>query len=123
MLADFTVPLTIYLARELGISHTRFLRSSDTPSAGRKTDRLVPLLKHAKATHYFSGPSAKVYLEEYKLHDIGVSVEFMEYRYGPYPQPHPPFDPHVSVLDLLFAVGPAAADYIWNTEPTPRRAE
>jgi len=111
-LADFTIDFTVALARELGISHTRFLRSSDLDVEGRKTDRLIAILKKLGADHYLSGPSAQEYIEEDKFSEAGVGLEFMLYDYPEYPQLYPPYDPHVSILDLLFMTGPDARKYI-----------
>ena len=41
----------------------------------------------------------------------------MTYAYPEYDQLYPPFDPQVSVLDLLFMTGPEAPDYIWGSTP------
>jgi hypothetical protein len=41
----------------------------------------------------------------------------MVYDYPEYPQLYPPYDPQVSVLDLLFMTGPAAPDDIWKGAP------
>jgi hypothetical protein len=47
------------------------------------------------------------------FHDAGIDVEWMSYEgYPEYPQPYPPFDHHVSVLDLLFNVGDEAPRYM-----------
>jgi hypothetical protein len=116
LLADFTISATILLAHELGIRNTRFIRSSELAIGGEKTDRLVEILRALGAQHYLSGPSARNYLEEEKLSASGVSLEYMTYDYPEYPQLHPPFDPQVSVLDLLFQVGPEAGRYIWGPE-------
>lgn len=113
-LADYTIELTVALARELGIKHTRFLRSSELSLSGSKTDRLISILQTLGCNHYISGPAAQDYLEEEKFIEAGVSLEYMNYTYPPYPQLHPPFDPHVSVLDLLFMTGPDAPRYIWE---------
>jgi hypothetical protein len=112
-LADFTCATTEAIARTLGIKHTTFIRSSSLPTEGTKTDRLVGILRQLGATHYVSGPSAKAYLEKEKLDEIGVSMEFIAYDYPEYPQINGPFEPQVSVLDLLFNVGPKAAGFIW----------
>src|SRR5437016_5675856 len=40
LLADFTIDLTVALARLLGIQQTRFVRSSALDATGTKTDRL-----------------------------------------------------------------------------------
>lgn len=114
MLADFTCELTIALARELGIKHTQFVRSSTLPASGAKTDRLMSLLTHLGANHYISGPSARDYLEPEKFATAGISLEFITYDYPPYPQLHGSFEPAVTILDLLFNVGPDAAKYIWQ---------
>lgn len=108
LLADFTVNSTVRIARELGIQHTRFLRSSEFSASGAKTDRLVDLLTQISATHYISGPSASAYIEENKFAGAGISLEYMQYEYRPYEQLHPPYEAGVSVLDLLFMKGPEA---------------
>jgi hypothetical protein len=112
LLADFTIELTIALARQLGISHTRFFRSSELQACGQKTARLVQLLVQVGADHYISGPSAKDYLESETLASAGITLEYMDYNYPEYPQLYPPFDPNISILDLLFMTGPDAMEYI-----------
>jgi hypothetical protein len=111
-LADFTIDLTIALAREMGIQHTRFMRSSEITAAGHKTDHLVQMLVELGATHYLSGPSAKDYIEEEKFLQAGIKLEYMVYNYPEYPQLHPPYDPQVSILDLIFMTGPQTLQYI-----------
>lgn len=111
-LADFTIDLTIALARELGNRHTRFMRSSELEASGQKTDRLVQLLTQVGASHYISGPSARDYIENDKFASAGITLEYMDYNYPEYPQLHPPFDPNVSILDLLFMTGPEAMKFI-----------
>jgi hypothetical protein len=111
-LADFTIDLTITLARLLGIEHTRFMRSSEIEGIeGTKTDRLVAILEKVGATHYISGPSARDYIENEKFDAAGISLEYMVYNYPEYAQLYPPFDGQVSVLDLLLMTGPDALRY------------
>ena len=112
-LADFTIALTIELTRKLGFDHTRFMRSSEIPGVdGQKTARLIQILKHVGATHYISGPSARDYIEDEQFDAAGITLEYMEYAYPEYPQLYPPFDPYVTVLDLMFMVGGDARKYI-----------
>lgn len=112
-LADFTIDLTVALARELGFTRTRFIRSSELAGIdGQRTARLIQILTTVGATHYISGPSARDYVVQ-ELFDIaGISLEYMQYDYPEYPQLHPPYDPQVSVLDLLFMTGPEASKFI-----------
>jgi hypothetical protein len=111
-LADFTIELTIELARELGIER-RWVRSSTLGVSGSRTDRLLAVLTGLGVTHYISGPRARAYLEEEKLRAANITLEYMTYEYPEYEQLYPPYDPQVSILDLLFMVGPDAPRYIW----------
>jgi WbqC-like protein family len=115
LLADFTIELTVALARELGLDKTQFVRSSTLKvSEATKTDALLELLQEVGATHYISGPSAKDYIEEDKFRAAEIGLEYMVYQYPEYEQLYPPFDPYVSILDLLFMVGPEAPKFIWD---------
>jgi hypothetical protein len=112
-LADLTIETTIVLSRTLGLTSTRFLRSSELAGIeGLKTDRLIQILKRVGATHYISGPSAREYIEPDKFEHAGITLEYMEYNYPEYPQLYPPFDPFVTILDLLFMTGTQALKYI-----------
>lgn len=113
-LAEFTISSTIALARMLGIKHTKFERSSKIPAEGQKTDRLLEILNFVGASHYISGPSAKYYLEEEKFQTANISLEYINYNYPDYLQLHPPFEPQVSILDLLFMTGENAYKHIWG---------
>lgn len=100
------------LARLLGL-RTRFVRDIVYPMQGKKTERLLTIIRAAGADRYLSGPSAQSYLDESLLAGAGIAVEWMSYEgYPQYPQLHGPFEPSVSVLDLLFNVGPDAPRYI-----------
>lgn len=112
MLADFTIETSILLARELGFTSTRFMRSSELSNVdGQKTDRVINVLKQVGATHYLCGPSASSYMEPEKFASAGISFEYMQYHYPEYPQLHPPYDQFVSILDLLFMTGKDAIKY------------
>jgi len=105
-LADFTIEISILLARELGFSSTRFMRSSELKGIqGQKTDRVIDILKTVGATHYYCGPSAASYMEPEKFDEAGITFEYMQYNYAEYRQLHPPYDPHVSILDQMFMMG------------------
>jgi hypothetical protein len=114
-LSDFTVAFTVALTRELGNTHTRFIRSSEIAGIkGQKTDRLIQILQAVGASHYISGPSARGYIEEEKFEQAGITFEYMQYEYPEYPQLYPPFDSYVSILDLLFMTGAEAPDYFFK---------
>jgi hypothetical protein len=112
LLADFTIDFTIALTRALGNSHTQFLRSSALGIKGERVQRLVAILQHLGAEHYLSGPSAQDYIDPAPFEAAGIKLEYIEYAYPEYPQLYPPYDPFVSVLDLLFMTGPDAGRFI-----------
>lgn len=114
-LAELTIELTIRLASALGIKETTFIKSSSLHSAGTKTDRLLTILKALAATHYITGPTAKSYLDESKLASSGISIEYMAYDYPLYNQLYPPYESQISILDLLFMMGPDSPKYIWRS--------
>jgi WbqC-like protein len=111
-LADFTIETSIMLARTLGFTSTKFIRSSELSGIeGQKTDRVINILKQVGATHYLCGPSASSYMEPEKFDLAGITFEYMQYNYPEYPQLYPPYDPFVSILDLLFMIGNDACKY------------
>jgi len=115
-LADFTIETSIILAHQLGFASTRFMRSSQmTGIEGQKTDRVINILKQVGATHYYCGPLASSYMEPDKFEQAGIPFEYMQYNYPEYPQLYPPYDPQVSILDLLFMTGEKAGHYFYRT--------
>ena len=97
---------------ELGIA-TPLTTSREYGGEGAKTDRLVSICRAAGATTYLSGPAARAYLDESAFRAAGMTVEWMSYEgYPEYPQLHPPFEHGVTVLDLLFHMGPDAPTYM-----------
>lgn len=115
LLADFTIDFTIALARALHIEHTQFVRSSTLGVSGTKTDRIIQVLQKLGVDHYISGPSAKDYIETEKFESAGIGLEYVKYDYPEYPQLYPPYDPAVTILDLLFMTGDQALKYITGT--------
>lgn len=114
LLADFTIASTIALARLLGITHTSFVRSSALGVDGGKTERLARIVEHVGADRYLSGPSAREYIEPERFAERNIALAYKSYDYPEYEQLHPPYDPQVSILDLLFMKGPSAASYVWK---------
>ena len=114
-LSDINLLFLAAICKQLGI-RTRISRSSDyayDPTADR-TARLVQMLQAVGGTGYLSGPAARQYLAEQQMAAAGIGVQWMSYSgYPEYPQVHGvPFEPAVSIVDLLFNTGPAAAQYI-----------
>jgi hypothetical protein len=101
-------------AAELGLT-PQFTRSSATPVAAAKTDRLVEMLVPRGTTRYVTGLGALGYLNEPLLASHGIAVDVMAYTRSLYPQLHGAFDPHVSILDTIANLGPAARETLDST--------
>jgi len=87
--------------------------SSEFELPGDRNDRLVEICKSLGASEYISGPAAKVYLDENKFEQSGISVRYMDYSgYSPYSQLWGDFFHEVSVVDLLFNHGKRSSQYM-----------
>jgi hypothetical protein len=103
------------ISREfLGIT-TEFKDSREFASDGRKLDRLLDLVTRTGAHRYISGPAARDYIDPSLFAAKGIELVWKDYSgYPEAPQRFPPFRHDVSIVDLLFNVGPNAPWYIWG---------
>ncbi|MGE0864653.1 MAG: WbqC family protein [Vicinamibacterales bacterium] len=107
----------------LGVA-TQFEQSADYRLTASKGERIIELLKRCGAERYVSGPSARAYLTDAELAAAGIDVVWKDYRgYPEYAQLHGEFRHDVSILDLLFHTGPAAAEFIWGWRSVRNPAE
>jgi len=96
----------------LGI-RTTLSWSTDYAAEGSKTQRLVSICRAAGATRYVSGPRAREYLDEQLFARAGIELSYIDYSaYPEYPQLYAPFEHAVTILDLIFNVGPEAPRYM-----------
>lgn len=101
-----------FIVQTLGLQ-TKILSASDFELVGDRNERLISLCEEVGATRYLSGPSARSYLDVTSFHQRGIEVVFMDYgEYREYPQLHGPFEPNVSILDLILNVGPDALEFM-----------
>lgn len=120
MLCSFNRALVEALANHIGI--TTRLRWSwdytlDVPSSSTdpRTEKLVRICQQAGAKEYLSAPAARGYLDEALFARAGIRVVWFDYDgYPDYPQLWKPFEPFVSIVDLLFNCGRDAASYMKN---------
>lgn len=112
LLSQINVSLLNMICGMLNIT-TLITNSADYQLSGDPTEKLVSLCEQRGAEIYLSGPAAKSYLRQELFQQAGIGLAWMDYSgYPEYPQLYPPFEHGVSVLDLLFNVGPEAANYM-----------
>jgi hypothetical protein len=117
-ISDLNVRLIHWVCSHLEIK-TPITFSREYHPQGSKTERLIGILKQVGATIYLSGPSAQAYLKPELFEQAGIRLEYKVYDYPDYEQLHPPFEPAVSVIDLLFMVGKEAKRYLEKQVTVP----
>jgi hypothetical protein len=108
-LADLNIAFIEQAARWLGFS-PRFLRSSRLGSQGKRSARLASLLDGLEARTYLAARGSYPYMvEDAVFPRPAQEVRFQIFEPVVYPQRQSPtFVSHLSVLDALLQVGPAA---------------
>ncbi len=102
------------IASFLGVN-TKLRWSSEFPRVEGKSEALLALIGAVGASRYVSGPAARSYLVPDLFERAQIELLFKSYDgYPEYPQQYPPFAHGVTVLDLLFNVGPEAPWHIWG---------
>lgn len=94
---------------------TQCVRSRELDIDAIGSERVLRIVQELGADVYVTGHGAANYLDHEAFDTAGVRVEYMAYQRREYPQLHGPFDPHLSVLDLIANCGPHAIDYVCST--------
>lgn len=109
-LADLNIALIRSLSSLLGFVPT-FARSSAVSSSGSRSRRVAELLRRIEATDYLAAAGAEEYMRADGVFPLAdVSTSFQNYSPVAYYQPHKSeFVPYLSVLDMMFQIGPEGA--------------
>jgi len=93
---------------------TKLVDSRDFQISGAKTDALISVIDQLSAvSEYFSGPSAKNYLEEAPFNERNIEIKWMEYTaYPEYSQTGDTFEHGVSILDAIFQMGIRCTEFM-----------
>lgn len=116
-LADFNLVLLRRLAEVLGID-TEFVLASEIGWQGRKSRLILDHCRRTVGSVYVSGVNGRDYLIEPEFRDAGISVVYQNYRGPVYPQQWGEFVPDLSVVDLLFNVGPRSGELLLSGNAT-----
>lgn len=110
-ISELNVALIGWVCHHLEID-TPLHFSQDYGPHGRKTERVISILQNAGATIYLSGPAGRDYLIPEMFQNAGIQLDYKKYNYAEYEQLYMPYDPAVSVLDLLFMKGSNAKTFL-----------
>jgi hypothetical protein len=87
--------------------------SSEFELVDGKTERLIDICTHLEVTDYYSGPSAKSYIDSEKFFASNIDVHYFDYgNYPIYHQLHGKFEHNVSVIDLILNEGIKSAGFL-----------
>lgn len=110
-LAELCYDLNDYLLRALGIE-VELRRASEIRVEGKKAERILSLCQAMGADQYLTGDLARDYLDAGAFERAGIELAYQNYVHPEYRQQYSGFVSHLSVLDLLFNVGPRSLEIL-----------
>lgn len=110
LLVDFNMGLLDALLDYLGAS-VRVVRATSYAHVGDNTERVIQLTQAVGGDIHLTSTygTPRQYIDWKRVAAAGIAVESQQFTEPRYRQQFEPFRPNLSVVDLLFAVGPAAA--------------
>lgn len=116
-ISELNITLCVWIMKVLNID-TEIKMSSDynIPYQDKKI-RPLELLHKAGATSYISGPNTKNYTNPELFKNYEIKLEFKRYNYEPYKQLWSDFYGEVTILDLIFNIGPNSRKYLKSLYP------
>jgi len=96
----------------LGLKRKVVLSSSLQVETEDPTLRLVEICQALDGDTYLSGKDGAKYMDEDMFRSHKIKVVFQDFNHPEYPQCYGPFEPNLSVVDLLFNCGPESLTII-----------
>ncbi len=112
MLAEVNVACIKLLIELLGLKSKVVLSSSLQVETEDPTLRLVEICQALDGDTYLSGRDGAKYMDEDMFRSHKIQVVFQDFNHPEYPQCYGPFEPNLSVVDLLFNYGPESLTII-----------
>lgn len=112
ILSDFTVTLTQFLIKQIGLEFEEVYLGSTLGIEGTKTDLLIDICKKTGSKIFLSGLGAKAYVDEQKFLDAQLSHQFCKQFSTTYQQYGNNFLGGMAAIDALFMYGPNTINLI-----------
>ena len=110
-LMDLNEDLFLFFVKELNIN-IEFKKASDYKISGKQNEYLINICKKFKAEAYIFGQFGKEYINKELWTNNKIKYYIIEYNHPIYPQRFKGFVPKLSIIDLLFNIGPEKAKKI-----------
>lgn len=121
-LIDLYNHTTDYLLDALAVNTPRVYSSTHALDS-RKSAMILELCQAHEATTYLSGALGREYLDESIFDDAGINVTYQDYQHPRYNQSHArPFEPVMSIVDLLFNHGAESREVLLNQSKAPQES-
>jgi hypothetical protein len=112
LLIGLNLHLLKNIAEALGLK-AKMIRSSEFPYYGiDKNEKLISMCKFLGADTYLSGSGSRGYIDEKAFFNSNIKLQMHNYIHPTYQQHFEGFEPNMSIIDLLFNLGPQAKEAI-----------
>ena len=113
-LLQLNYSLLLCLTNLIGLDK-KIMFASELESKGSQADLLAFICSQVGATEYISPPGSKEYIDQSSaFREIGIDVSYFDYTHPEYSQNFGPFVPYMSVIDLIFNMGPESKSIIFS---------
>jgi hypothetical protein len=112
LLAEVNVACIKLLMDLLGLKSKVVLSSSLQVETEDPTLRLVEICQTLDGDTYLSGRDGAKYMDLDTFQSHRIEIIFQDFNHPEYPQCYGPFEPNLSVVDLLFNCGPESLNII-----------
>lgn len=118
LLAEFNADGIRRIAKLLGLA-PEWTTASQMPVGGAKGDLVLSICRHLGAVRYYANQGSRGYLEPLAddFRGAGVEIVFQDWVHPVYTQRGDGFVSHLSVIDALMNVGPAAVRAMVKGDP------
>ena len=114
LLSELNIGLIKYLFNVLGLSVKILIASEMGELPDEPNYRLIEIVRCAGGDKYLAGPGAMSYMNIELFLKSGIEVEIQKFTHPVYNQLYEPFEPGLSVVDLLFNRGDSSLSIIRN---------
>jgi hypothetical protein len=112
LLKDLNIEITRFVLNELSI-YTPISLESDLNVNTLSSQRIIDICKKLKADTYLSGSGGRDYLDSELFNKENVRLLYQDFQHPRYKQCYEPFEPYMSIVDLLFNHGKAAGTILF----------
>jgi hypothetical protein len=113
---ELLIGLNLHLLKNISEAldiKVKMVRSSEFPYHGQeKNEKLISMCKFIGSDTYLSGSGGKAYVDEKAFVNSNIKLQWHQYTHPTYAQNFDGFQPNMSIVDLLFNVGPQAKEVI-----------